>query len=89
MQEKNITEKLNVLKSVSGMLNDLTTKQMKVFETSIQKKDVIKIKQTLIDLIKIEISWSSEHPTIFNSQVFQDGFIAGLRQAIALIQNSE
>lgn len=33
-----ITEKLNVLEAVSGMLNELTTEQMEIFETSTQRR---------------------------------------------------
>lgn len=33
-----ITEKLNALEAVSGMLNDLTTEQIEIFETSIQRR---------------------------------------------------
>jgi len=33
-----ITEKLNALEAVSGMLNDLTTEQMVIFETLTQRR---------------------------------------------------
>ena len=39
MQEREkIIEKLNVLESVSGMLNELTTEQIETFEKSVKKR---------------------------------------------------
>ena len=52
-----------------------------------QEKNITKAKQKLIDLIKIEISWYSEHSAY--KKDFQDGFIYGLRRMIMLIRHSE
>lgn len=37
-----ISEKLKVLDDVSGMLNELTPEQMKIFETSVKRRHLFK-----------------------------------------------